>query len=1121
MKDWNTHLKEATGDSSVTSFRRPHIGCLHTYRVDRRSRLCCAPSSSKPLEMADAVTAILERMVPELEELQERGIFTPAEVKSIVRKRSDLEYGLKKRAVTPEDFVRALEYELNLEALRRRRKAQLGLRRVTESDHAGIRRIHFIFDRAVRRFRMDVRWWMQWADFCMRSRSTKAVDRVFGRALMLHSRCDELWLQATAWQFDRMQQYATARALMQRALRANKLSPRLWTSYFQLELVYVMRVLGRRLALGLHELPEGPSSSRLIADEGLLERAAGSAAADAGEASDGDGEPEAADAATAALDSLATDDAELHGGDGGGGDDGLFSAPAFADVPDATPPATAAADAAAAPDPRAAFFKGMVPRIIYDSAVALLPRDLRLRLAMLRACDSFTTLTAGGGAPLPAFPDLAAYIVASIAADFSADPATWELLAGRAFEGVEATAARRAAALAEAGASAGHAGDSELDTVAGRASAAIPASELSDDALFVVDSRTRQREPEPEEALAMGSEAATAERAAAASERPPTACLPSPALGCPEVYAGRAPAQATAAWLRSLATGSVDEAIAAAFVGALGPQPKRLGSTEPMAVTSAAAAAAYVLPALAQPLWRAAAEGGGASSGPTGGSKRKRASAAPSIDAPLLQMGAAAAGGSSAAAAALVVLLVAPARPEPAAAADAELTAWAAAVDGTVLSLVQSALAAAAASAGSGSHARLAVLRMTHMASGVLCRLLRLPLAHSAAAGRRTAGLLRELLALACTALDAAEAAAAPGSSAAAPSESPAAVAAAAETAWLLGACASLGLQAALRLGQLRDGARLALRAAGVAGALQAPVLAVLPAALSFHLRAARAQLEKDGASGDAVAAALSRARGSDDETVCPATTLAALLPTALVQTSVLSAPSALLGAAVAASPRAPHVVEVFLCLLAAAAANEGDAAPALLSPRRSKGAAYPVPAAAWAPVERTSPIFEWALLAGLPKPAETRVRTAYLDAVEWCSVRCGAQGRFEEQWIAFSIAALKRSAVAEVCERVLGAVAAVAAAGPLSPDTGVRCRREFEAAVASHGGTSAKLWAAFVRFERALLQRGGGAAAAAAPGSQRRPVLRDAASVVHERAARVLLPGLAQEAWHALQREL
>ena len=1071
-----------------------------------------------PLEtfkMADAVTAILERMVPELEELQERGIFTPAEVKSIVRKRSDLEYGLKKRAVTPEDFVRALEYELNLEALRRRRKAQLGLRRVTESDHAGIRRIHFIFDRAVRRFRMDVRWWLQWADFCMRSRSTKAVDRVFGRALMLHSRCEELWLQAAAWQFDRMQQYATARALMQRALRANKLSPRLWTSYFQLELVYVMRVLGRRLALGLHELPEGPSSSRLIADEGLLERAAGSAARAGGEDSD---EGEAADAATAALDSLATDadDAELPGGDGGGGDDGLFSAPAFGDVPDAPLPATAEAGAAAAPaaDPRAAFFKGMVPRIIYDSAIALLPRDLRLRLAMLRACDACTTLAAGGGAPLPAFPDLAAYIVASIAADFSADPATWELLAGRAFEGVEATAARRAAALAEAGVSAGIAGDSELGTVAGRTGAAIPASELSDDALFVVDSRTRQHEPASEEVLATGSDAAPTERAAA--DRPPTsdkpaACLPSPALGCPEVYAGEVPAQATAAWLGSLATGSFDEAIAAAFIGALGPQPKRLGSAEPVAVASPAAA--LVLPALAQPLWRAAVEGGGgsASAGPTGGSKRKRASAAPSIDAPSLQMGAAA----GAPASAVAVRLVAATRSEPAAAVDAELTAWAAAVDGTVLGLVKSALAAAAAAAGSGGHARLAILRMTRMASGVLCRLLRLPLSHSAAAGRRTAGLLRELEALACTALDAAEAAVAPGSSAAAPAESPAAAAVAAETAWLLGACASLGVQAALRLGLLRDSASLALRTAGLAGALQAPVLAVLPAALSFHLRAARAQLEKDGASSDAVAAALSRARGNDDETVCPATTLAALLPTG--GEAMLSAPSALLGAAAAASPRAPHVVEVFLCLLAAAAANEGDAAPALLSSRRSRSA----PAAAWAPVERTSPIFERALLAGLPKPAETRVRSAYLDAVEWCSERYGTQRRFEEQWVAFSLAAIKRSAVAEVCERVLGAVAAVAAASPLPPDSEARCRREFEAAVASHGGTSAKLWAAFVRFERALLQRGGGAAAAAAPGSQRRPVLRDAASVVHERAARTLLPGPAQEAWHALQREL
>jgi len=43
---------------------------------------------------------------------------------------------------------------------------------------------------------------------------------------------------------------------MQRALRANKHSVRLWTAYFHLELVCVMRVLGRRLVLGLQSLPD-------------------------------------------------------------------------------------------------------------------------------------------------------------------------------------------------------------------------------------------------------------------------------------------------------------------------------------------------------------------------------------------------------------------------------------------------------------------------------------------------------------------------------------------------------------------------------------------------------------------------------------------------------------------------------------------------------------------------------------------------------------------------------------------------------------------------------------------------------------------------------------------------
>ena len=56
--------------------------------------------------MADTVRYLLEEMIPELEDLEERGYFTRGEIKQIVKRRTDFEYLLKRRAALRVDYLK-------------------------------------------------------------------------------------------------------------------------------------------------------------------------------------------------------------------------------------------------------------------------------------------------------------------------------------------------------------------------------------------------------------------------------------------------------------------------------------------------------------------------------------------------------------------------------------------------------------------------------------------------------------------------------------------------------------------------------------------------------------------------------------------------------------------------------------------------------------------------------------------------------------------------------------------------------------------------------------------------------------------------------------------------------
>ncbi len=120
-----------------------------------------------------------------------------------------------------------------------------------DADHAAVRSVHLLFDRALRRFKSDPAMWLQWIDFAMRSDGGKALSKIFPQALQLLPRSVDLWLQAAAWAFDGQGAVSEARMYLQRGLRVNASSQRLWLAYFRLECLYILRVRARRSLLGL------------------------------------------------------------------------------------------------------------------------------------------------------------------------------------------------------------------------------------------------------------------------------------------------------------------------------------------------------------------------------------------------------------------------------------------------------------------------------------------------------------------------------------------------------------------------------------------------------------------------------------------------------------------------------------------------------------------------------------------------------------------------------------------------------------------------------------------------------------------------------------------------------
>ncbi|KAG0343041.1 U3 snoRNP protein [Podila humilis] len=190
------------------------------------------------------------------------------EITSIIKKREKFEYALKRRIAKKADFLRYIEYEMNLEALRKKRRARMiSDTKHSISDYAGPRRINFIYKRCLKKFHGDMSIWLQYINYVKGTGASRSLGKIFAEAIQLHPTNGKIWIMAAAWEWEENANIVAARVLLQRAIRLNTTTESLWHEYFRLELVYIAKILARREILGIDASAQEVEEDLLKDDE--------------------------------------------------------------------------------------------------------------------------------------------------------------------------------------------------------------------------------------------------------------------------------------------------------------------------------------------------------------------------------------------------------------------------------------------------------------------------------------------------------------------------------------------------------------------------------------------------------------------------------------------------------------------------------------------------------------------------------------------------------------------------------------------------------------------------------------------------------------------------------------
>ncbi|GAA5913858.1 snoRNA-binding rRNA-processing protein UTP6 [Sporobolomyces salmoneus] len=232
--------------------------------------------------MSEKVQLALERFLPELRDLEQRKVFTKAEINDIVAKRRGFEISLANgRSTKPLDYLRYIDYETKLEKLRRARVIRLQLTSTkSRSDYSIQYHITQLHRLSVRRFPESLELWDAYIAHALSQDSPQLVSKTLSAAISMHPMTTRYWIMASRWESEGDEKgmgggnTEGARRLCMRALRFLKKGKSkgvttskdeqregeedlVWKEWLRVEVAFVEKLKSRQQVLGLGKGKDG------------------------------------------------------------------------------------------------------------------------------------------------------------------------------------------------------------------------------------------------------------------------------------------------------------------------------------------------------------------------------------------------------------------------------------------------------------------------------------------------------------------------------------------------------------------------------------------------------------------------------------------------------------------------------------------------------------------------------------------------------------------------------------------------------------------------------------------------------------------------------------------------
>lgn len=198
--------------------------------------------------MTERVQLSMERMIPELEDYKNRGIFSAHELRKIIETRKKHESRLQRPEKRLLDFIRYIKSECTLERIRdkrlREKNANASLHDMSISN-----KIVDLYKNALYRFN-DPKIIAQFSTYAVKKRMYGEMKDVFAECCTRNPQDVELWIYC-ATKLLEIDDVESSRAMFLKGLRMNAKSSRIRIEFFRMEVVYVekMEALNREMGL--------------------------------------------------------------------------------------------------------------------------------------------------------------------------------------------------------------------------------------------------------------------------------------------------------------------------------------------------------------------------------------------------------------------------------------------------------------------------------------------------------------------------------------------------------------------------------------------------------------------------------------------------------------------------------------------------------------------------------------------------------------------------------------------------------------------------------------------------------------------------------------------------------